>query len=104
MESEQGRACLVNAASRYDERGTGGRAAEGTGLLNRWAAGPHIDENTDGADKSDDGPDLDSVALAPRLRKHPDLAELVDVWVLLDEPIRQAILTLARGSAREGQR
>ncbi len=29
-----------NAASRYDKRGTGGRAAEGTGLLNRRRGNP----------------------------------------------------------------
>ena len=35
-------------------------------------------------------------ALAHRLRRHPELAEVVDVWALLDEPIRQAILALIR--------
>ena len=40
-------------------------------------------------------------ALAVRLARDPELAEVASVWKLLDEPIRQAILALVRVKARD---
>ena len=34
------------------------------------------------------------------LDRNPDLAELVDVWVLLDEPIRVAIMAMVRATRK----
>ena len=69
--------------------------AEGTGLLNR---------NADSKNRVDDSTDADSRAdeelRARRLRKDPDLAELNDVWVLLGQPIRAAIMALARSTPK----
>lgn len=48
---------------------------------------------------SDDPAEADVEALALCLHKDPELAEVVDAWKLLDEPIRQAILQLARVKA-----
>ncbi len=48
---------------------------------------------------SDDPAEADVEALALGLRKDPELAEVVHVWKLLDEPIRLAILALVRAKA-----
>ena len=49
---------------------------------------------------SEDRPEAEIEVLALGLRKDPDLAEVVSVWKLLDEPIRQAILALVRVKRR----
>jgi len=36
------------------------------------------------------------------LRNNPELAEVVGVWKLLDEPIRQAIMALVRTKPGRG--
>ena len=84
----------------HQKHGTGGRAAEGAGLENRLhvVGGDHAKPENKGP--SDDRPDPEIEALARRLRRDPDLAEVVDVWALLDEPIRAAIMQLVKVRAR----
>ena len=53
-------------------------------------------ESAPSADRADAGQDLG--ALARRLTKSPDLADVIDVWPLLNEPIRQAIMQLVRAT------
>ncbi len=70
---------------------TGGRAAEGTGLLNRILA---PENSTDDSEKAE-SPRLGDFR-ARRVRADPDLDELCDVWKLLDERIIAAIMALVR--------
>ncbi len=49
---------------------------------------------------SEDRPEAEIEVLALGLRKDPELAEIVSVWKLLDDPIRQAILALVRVKRR----
>ena len=77
----------------------GGGAAERAGLENRSPAGDGEDPTPATQKLSDDPVEVDVEALALCLRKDPVLAEVASVWKLLDEPIRQAILQLARVKA-----
>ncbi len=78
---------------------TGGRAAEGTGLLSRSDADPPIAGNLHGV--GDSAPDAEDRRgpLAPGLAHEPELAEIVEVWAKLDETVRAAILHLARAKS-----
>ena len=75
--------------------GWGGRAVECAGLENRKPAA----ENTDGADVSEDQPNR----IVQILAKHPDLAEVVDCWPLLDKRIRSAITALVSVKPKESR-
>ena len=80
---------------------TGGGAAERAGLENRYT--PQGDGTTTPSDKGtcDDNEAATIDALARRLRKDADLVTVVEVWQLLDEPIRQAIIQLVRVKSRD---
>ena len=79
---------------------TGGRAAEGTGLLNRPDAEAPIRETTDDTARSGDDDPTRAEALVAVLALNPELAEVVGAWKILDEPIRDAILHLIRAKNR----
>ena len=79
-----------------------GEIGRRAGFKIRGAAGGE-DRGTPAKDRiSGDSGDLDADALAPRLRREPDLAELVTVWPLLPEHSRRAIMTLARAEPEGG--
>ena len=74
--------------------------AEGTGLLNRTDGDREPTPKPARRVTSDDPAEADVGSLALGLHKDPGLAEVVDAWPLLDEPIRQAILALVRVEPR----
>ena len=78
---------------------TGGRAAEGTGLLNQFDAGTPIAGKPHGV--GDSAPDAESrpEPLAPVLAHDPELAEVAELWAQLDDPVRAAILHLVRAKS-----
>ena len=78
----------------------GGRVVDGAGLENRSPARAGEDPTPTQQATSDDPAEADVESLALGLRKDPKLAEVVSVWKLLDEPIRQAILALVRVKPR----
>ena len=94
------RACPCHTALRYDEPGWGGRAVECAGLENREAADRQTDENTDSANRSADQSDAEKRRLVAVPDMEPELREVVEVWKLLDEPVRLAILHLVRAKSR----
>ncbi len=69
---------------------------DGAGLENRSAARAGENPTPTQQATSDDRPEAENEVLAKGLHKDPELAEIVSVWKLLDEPIRQAILALVR--------
>ena len=75
--------------------------AEGTGLLNRTDGDDEPTPKPAQRETSDDPVESSPTSLVACLRKSPELAEVVDAWPLLDEPIRQAILALARVKPRD---
>ena len=58
------------------------------------------DAKPDTPETSDSTGDEPKGALAVLLARDPELSEVVHVWKLLDQPIRQAILGLIRGKRR----
>ncbi len=66
------------------------------GSVDRCEGAPAKSATPDAPKTSDATHDLPKGELAARLARDPELAEVVSVWKLLDEPIRQAILALVR--------
>ncbi len=76
--------------------GNYGVCSRDTGLGNRCDGDDEPTTKPTQQVTSDDPAEADVKALALGLRKDHQLAEVVGVWKLLDEPIRQAIMALVR--------
>ncbi len=66
------------------------------GSVDRCEDAPAKSITPDAPETSDATHDEPKGVLAVRLAQDPELAEVVHVWKLLDEPIRRAILALVR--------
>ncbi len=80
------------ATRRITYRRWGGRAVEGAGLENRPGSADNGPSDHEKADSDADGETLAPVLVA-------ELAEVAKVWPSLDEPVRAAILRLARAES-----